>query len=88
MTLQSEQDAKRLADALESLAEHRFVRMHNSTRHLLWFQFLRGMAFGFGTAVGASLMVSGVVLFLSQFEFIPVIGQLTTRIIEEIELRR
>ncbi len=85
MTPITHEDATRLADAIETLSQHRFVQVHNSKRRLIWFQFLRGLAFGFGTAVGASLMVSAVVVALSQVEFIPVIGQWATQIIEEIE---
>ena len=82
------QDLHRLADALEQLSKHRFVRIHNSTVRLVWFQFLRGLAFGFGTVVGASLLVSIVVLLLSQVEFIPIIGDVAKQIIEEIQTER
>jgi len=88
MDEQMHKDAVRLADALETLNTHRFVRIHNSTLRLVWYQFLRGLAFGFGTVVGASALVSVVVVFLSQVEFIPVLGELATRIIQEIELGR
>ena len=81
-------DTRRLAEALETLAAHRFVRIHNSTLQLVWYQFLRGLAFGFGTVVGASLLVSAAVLMLSQIEFIPYLGDLATQIIQEIEAAR
>lgn len=88
MTTQLDRDTERLAQAMEALAQHRFVRIHNSTLHLIWFQFLRGLAFGFGTVVGASLLVSIVVLTLSQIEFIPIIGNMATQIIQEIDTAR
>lgn len=81
-------DLTRLARALETLASHRFVRIHDSTLRLVWYQFLRGLAFGFGTVVGASLLVSVVVLMLSQIELIPVIGDLASQVIREIEAGR
>ena len=85
MTDMTDHDAKRLADAMEQLLRHRFVRIHNSTARLIWFQFLRGLAFGFGTVVGASLLVSVVVLMLSQVEFVPILGDLAKQVILEIE---
>lgn len=88
MTPQFDRDTERLANALEALAAHRFVKIHNSTLRLVWFQFLRGLAFGFGTVVGASLLVSIVVLTLSQIEFIPIIGNMATQIIREIDAAR
>ena len=84
----AEPDARRLADALETLAEHRFVQIHNSTFRLMWYQFLRGLAFGFGTVIGASVLVSVVVLLLSQVEVIPYIGEFATDIIQEIESKQ
>ncbi|MGB1034305.1 MAG: DUF5665 domain-containing protein, partial [Primorskyibacter sp.] len=67
---QPHEPTERLTTALETLAAHRFVRIHDSTLSLIWFQFLRGVAFGFGTVVGASIVVSAVVLVLSQIELI------------------
>ncbi len=85
MTAPDDKDIRRLSAALEELAAHRFVQIHNSTLRLVWYQFLRGLAFGFGTVVGASALVSIVVVVLSQIELVPVIGSLATEIIREIE---
>ena len=79
------ENTARLADAVEGFAQHRFVRMYESPLRMVGFQFLRGLAFGLGTVIGASALVSILVLFLSQFEFIPVIGNWATEIIREIE---
>ena len=87
MTPMTHADAARLARAMEVLSDHRFVRIHNSALRLMWYQFLRGLAFGFGTFLGASALVSVVVLLLSQFEFVPVVGSFVTRVIEEIQPR-
>lgn len=78
-------DTRRLADALEALSAHRFVRIHNSTFALMWYQFLRGLAFGLGTVLGASVLVSVLVLVLSQVEFVPILGDFATRLITEIQ---
>lgn len=78
-------DIQRLAEAVEVLNEQRVMRIYNSTWRMLSFQFMRGLAFGFGTVIGASALVSVVVLVLSQFEFIPIFGGWLGQIIEEIE---
>ncbi|MGH1412759.1 MAG: DUF5665 domain-containing protein [Pelagimonas sp.] len=74
----------RLADEVARLNAHRFVRVHNSIPRLIGFQFLRGLAFGLGTAIGATALVSVVVLVLSQIEFVPIIGSLAGQVIDEI----
>jgi hypothetical protein len=67
---------------------HRFVQVHNSVPRLVLFQFLRGLAFGLGTVIGASALVSALVLLLSQVEFVPIIGSFATEIIDEIATDR
>ena len=79
------ESANRLAAALETIVAHRIVRIHDSVPRVLLFQFLRGLAFGLGTVIGASILVSVVVTVLAQIEFLPLIGDWAVQIIEEIE---
>lgn len=76
---------ERLTQEVERLNTHRFVTMHNNMWKLLTFQLLRGLAFGLGTVLGASLLVSIIAWWVSQIEFIPVIGEWAARIVEEIQ---
>lgn len=79
---------ERLTRELERLNNHRFVRIHRSMWRLLGFQLIRGLAFGLGSVLGASLLVSIVVWWASQIEFIPVIGDWAAQIVQEIQSRR
>lgn len=79
-----QRDMQRLTDEVGRLNNHRFVRVHNSILRLMGYQFLRGLAFGLGSAIGATALVSIIVLLLSQIEFVPIIGDLATRVIDEI----
>lgn len=91
--MQTDQDPDTVRDAqiakltqeIETLNKHRFVRIHNSLWRLLIFQLLRGLAFGLGSVLGASILVSFVVWWLAQFEFIPIIGDFTRQLIDWIE---
>ena len=78
----------RLTQEVERLNTHRFVTLHNSPARLVLFQFFRGLAFGLGTALGATILVSLLGWWVAQFEFIPVIGDWAVRIVEEIEKAR
>ena len=84
----SNADFARLADELQTLNRHRFVRIHNSLWRLVMFQFLRGLAFGLGSVVGATVLVSIVVWWLSQFEFIPIVGDWLGQLVDQIETTR
>ena len=69
---------------VETLNQHRFVQLHNSTAQLVMFRFLSGLAFGLGSVVGATILVSFVVVFLSNIDFIPIIGDWAAQIADEI----
>ena len=67
------------------LNKHRFVRLHNSLPKLLWFNFLRGAAFGLVTVLGASVLLSFLVWSISQIEMLPVIGEWAAEIVRQME---
>lgn len=67
------------------LNQHRFIQVHNSMPRLILFQLVRGLAFGLGTVLGATVVLSLVVWSLSQINFIPVIGDWASQILETIE---
>lgn len=75
---------ERLTKEVEILNQHRFVRVHNSIFRMIGFQFLRGLALGLGTVVGATALVSIVAYWLSQFEFVPIIGEWVKQIADQI----
>ena len=79
---------RELAREVKRLNAHRFVKVHNSVWRLIGFQLARGLAFGLGSVLGASILVSVLAWWLSQIEFLPIIGDWATRLASEIELPR
>jgi hypothetical protein len=77
--------AQRLSRALEEIVAHRIVRIHDSVIKVVMFQFMRGLAFGLGTVIGASILVSVLVTVLARIEFVPLLGDWAAQIIEQIE---
>jgi hypothetical protein len=69
---------------LSRLNGHRFVQLHDSVWKLMWFNMLRGLAFGFGSVAGATIVVSIVGYFLNQIEVVPIIGDWAKQIATEI----
>ena len=89
MTEQSDiESIEGLRREVRRLNEHRFVRIYNSVWRMIGFQFMRGLAFGLGSVMGATVLVSIFVYFLSQLEIIPYIGDYMTRILNQIEAER
>jgi hypothetical protein len=74
--------------ALEQLFDHYLFRSQRSMFQIMWHQFLRGLAFGLGSVIGATILVYIVVQTLSQFEFIPILGEWAVQLIDQIETRR
>jgi len=64
-----------LRQAVEHLNAHRYIRLHNSLPQLIVFNFVRGLAFGLGTVLGATILVWILGRFLSTIDFIPIIGE-------------
>lgn len=77
-----------LRQEIARLNRHKFIRVQNSLWRLLGQQFLRGVAMGLGTVVGATIVVSIAAYALAQIDFIPIIGDWATTIAEEIESNR
>lgn len=78
----------KLTTELHILNRHRFIRMHNSVWRLVTFQFLRGLAFGLGSVLGATVLLSVVVFWLAQFEWVPLIGDWLGQIADQIDPNR
>ena len=78
-------DLARLANAVEELNAQKIMRLYGSTWRVLTLQFVRGLVFGLGTALGAGLLVSVLVYSLSKIQFVPVIGDFARDVIIEIE---
>lgn len=77
-----------LTDEVRKLNEHRFIRVQNSYFRLVTFQFVRGLAFGLGTVMGATVLVSLIAWWASQFSFVPVLGEWLNDIVREMEQGR
>ena len=75
----------RLTREVERLNSHHFLWVQNSPWRVLVSQFLRGLMFGLGSVLGATILVSIVAWWMSQFEFLPIIGDWAAQLVEEIE---
>ncbi len=76
---------ERIEMALEHVNSHKLMEIYNSIPKLLFYQFLKGVVFGLGSVLGATIVVSILVYLLSQIEFIPIIGEWVKHISEEIQ---
>ncbi len=71
---------KDLTKALWALNKLRAIRIYNNVWKLLWYNFLIGAARGFGSVVGATLILGIVIYLLSKFLTVPILGTLINTI--------
>ena len=81
-------DKENLTNAVRELLDHKILRDYSSTWRILWLNFLRGLAFGLGSVIGATILVYLTIQILAQIEFIPILGEWAVQLIEQIETKR
>lgn len=81
-------ELRQLREEVAVINRHRLFTSQSTVGRMLALSFGRGLAFGLGSVIGASFLVSAVVYSLSQVDFIPVIGEWAARIADEITAGR
>ena len=81
----NDNEIKKLSEAIKSLNNNNIFKIYNSTKKILLISFLKGLASGLGWIIGATILVSLLTYILSQIEFIPILGDIVSQLIEEIE---
>ena len=91
----NDQDSAQLTQAVETLQAElnrlnssTYMRAHRTLAGMLGYSLLRGLALGLGTVIGATILVSVAAYFLTQIDFIPIIGDWAKAIAQEIEQSR
>lgn len=77
-----------LTREVAKLNSHRFIWIQNSVWRMMLYQFLRGLAFGLGTLMGATVLVSILAWWVSQVSFVPILGDWLVQIVQEMEKGR
>ena len=81
----NDNEINKLSHAIKSLNNNNVFKIYNSTKKILFMSFLKGLASGLGWIIGATILVSILTYILSQIEFIPILGDIVSQLIREIE---
>ena len=76
---------EKLNKNIKEFSNHNFFKIHSSFWKILLVSLLRGLASGLGWVLGATILVSLLTYTLSQIEFIPILGEWVSQLINEIE---
>ncbi len=78
-------EIQNIRNELSDIKASLLLKTYESISSALFLQFIKGIFFGFGSFLGATIVVSIVVYILSNFEFIPIIGEWVKSILVEIK---
>jgi len=67
-------EMKALAKEIQKIKDMEFVQILKHPIKLLWFSFLKGLMVGFGSVLGASVLVGAFLYLLAQISFLPLVG--------------
>lgn len=80
-------DYQRLGKAVEEALVKDYVYLLHSTYRQIWSSFLRGLFFGFGSFLGASLLVAALLALLQFAGGAPLIGQYIQEIADQLQVK-
>jgi len=86
-TAKIEAEVRALRDEVVKLNNQRFFRVEASFWQLAFWSLVRGLSFGLGSVLGATILVAVLVRVLGSIDFIPVLGDWATQIIDDINSR-
>ena len=78
-------ELKSLSKEIRKLKDQDFMQVFNNPWKFMGFSLLKGIAVGFGSVLGASVVVALFVYLLSQISFVPFVGEFVNEIIGQIE---
>ena len=81
-------DARELTKEVNKLKDLEFIRVFKHPWKFIWFSFLKGLMIGFGTVLGASVLVGLFVYLLSKISFVPVLGDFIQDIMQQIQVEK
>lgn len=77
---------KKLLSAIERVEKLKIVRIYEHKSVLFLYNFIIGMAQGLGAAVGATLVLTTFIFLLSQFQWVPVIGEFIAQVLSYLSI--
>jgi len=70
-----------LESSIERASKLRIVQLYESKPKLFFYNFFIGMAHGLGAFFGATVVIALMIIFLSKFQWVPVVGEFIVQII-------
>ena len=81
-----EEEVRALRAEVQRLNEQRYFQIESSLPQVAFWNVVRGLAWGFGSVLGATILISYLLRMLGSIDdFIPILGDWAQQIIQQIE---
>ncbi len=74
-----------LTKEIARLKDMDFMQVFNHPLKFLWYSFLKGLMIGFGSVLGASVLVALFIYMLSKIQLVPIVGDFVQDLINQIQ---
>ena len=81
-------EVKKLTKEVRKLKDLEFLRVFKHPWKFMWFSFLKGLMVGFGSILGASVLVGFFVYLLAQISFVPYVGDFVEDILLQVQIEK
>ena len=78
-------EVKELSKEVRKLKNLEFVHILKRPWKFLWMAFLKGLMVGFGSVLGASVLVAIFIYIVAQLQVVPFVGDFVQDIIKEVK---
>ncbi len=83
--LQLAKEVETLTSEVKKLKDMEFIQVFKHPLKFMWFAFLKGLMVGFGSVLGASVLVGLFVYIMGQISLIPIIGDFVQDIVSQVQ---
>lgn len=87
-TTELTKQVKELTKEIGKLKNMEFIQVFKHPWKFLWFSFLKGLMVGFGSVLGASVLVGLFIFLLGQISFVPYLGDFVEDIISQVQINK
>lgn len=81
-------EIRKLTKEVEKLKDLEFLRVFKHPWKFMWFSFLKGAMVGFGSVLGASVLVGVFVYALAQISLVPYLGDFVKEIVSQVQMEK
>ncbi len=77
-------ELKVLTKEVRNLQKMEFIKVFKHPFKYMWFTFLKGLMVGFGSVLGATVLVAIFIYLLAQISLVPIVGDFVNDVITQI----